>query len=287
MLHDVVGYLRCPHCGAGLDLAPDGRSLRCSAGRHTFDVARQGYANLLGGDAKAGTADTAEMVAARDAFLGAGHYKPIAEALAADALAAEAGAAAGEGAVVDVGAGTGYYLAHVLDALPERAGLALDISKYALRRAAKAHPRAGAVVCDAWKPLPLRDASAAFALNVFAPRNPAELHRILAPHGTLAVVTPTARHLRELVGALGLLRVDEDKKTRLDTALAGHFTSVRDHQVAFTLGLAHHDVATVVGMGPSAWHTDPARLRDAIAGLPDPFGVTAEVTLSVYAPNPR
>ncbi|MEU8135700.1 methyltransferase domain-containing protein [Streptodolium elevatio] len=281
MLHDVVALLRCPHCGADLAAASDARVLRCTAGRHTFDIARQGYANLLAGDARTGTADTADMVAARDAFLQAGHYKPIAEALAAEAAASEAPS----GAVVDVGAGTGHYLAHTLDAAPDRVGLALDISKYALRRAAKAHPRAGALVCDAWRPLPVRDAAAALVLNVFAPRNPAELRRILHPGGTLAVVTPTAAHLAELVGALGLLRVDDDKKTRLDAALAPHFTPDRAHRVGFTLDLGHDDIATVVGMGPSAWHTDPAELRTRIAALPDPLAVTAEVTLSRYRPR--
>ncbi|WP_436770876.1 methyltransferase domain-containing protein [Yinghuangia sp. YIM S09857] len=284
MLHDAVALLRCPHCRADLAADPVGRALRCAAGRHTFDIARQGYANLLTGDARPGTADTADMVAARDAFLRAGHYKPVAEALAAEATAAAGTPGTPPGAVVDVGAGTGHYLAHALDAAPDRTGLALDISKYALRRAAKAHPRAAAVVCDAWRPLPVRDAAAALVLNVFAPRNPAELRRILHPQGTLAVVTPTAAHLAELVATLGLLRVDEDKQTRLDTALAPHFTPGRAQRIGFTLALGHEDIAAVVGMGPSAWHTDPAELRARIAALPDPLVVTAEVALSLYSP---
>ncbi len=51
----------------------------------------------------------------------------------------------------------------------------------------------------------MRDAVAALVLNVFAPRNGAETTRVLAPGGLLAVVTPTERHLEELVGPLGLL----------------------------------------------------------------------------------
>src|SRR5579859_1324075 len=137
MLHDIVPWLRCPLCRAELTL--DQSSLRCPA-RHAFDVARQGYANLLPGGAHTGTGDTAAMVAARVDFLGAGHYAPIADALAA-------AVPAGTEHVVDLGAGTGSYLARVLDAVPAAHGLALDISKFALRRAAKAHPRAGAVVC--------------------------------------------------------------------------------------------------------------------------------------------
>src|SRR4051812_16813967 len=137
-LADVVPYLQCPVCAG--DLAVTGSALRCTEG-HAFDIARQGYANLLTGKAHLGTADTPQMVAARAAFLGAGHFAPLA-GLVAERAAARA---VGEGCVLDAGAGTGHYLAAVLDRLPERPGVALDISKHALRRAARAHPRAGAL----------------------------------------------------------------------------------------------------------------------------------------------
>ena len=278
MLQDVVEYLACPHCGLGLAPDPDGGALRCPS-RHSFDIARQGYASLLPGDAHTGTGDTAAMVAAREAFLGAGHYAPIAAALAADALAA---APAGDRCVVDLGAGTGHYLAAVLDALPEAHGIALDISKFALRRAARAHPRAGAVVCDAWRPLPLRDGVADLVLNVFAPRNGPEIRRVLRPGGTLLVVSPTPRHLAELVGALGLLGVDDRKPERLAATLGPHLEPAGSSEHTFPLLLDHAAVRTVVGMGPSAWHTDQDALAERIAALPDPVPVTASVTLSRF-----
>ncbi|MEU9045780.1 MULTISPECIES: putative RNA methyltransferase [unclassified Kitasatospora] len=281
MLQDIERYLACPLCAQAL--TRHDRSLRCTAG-HSFDLAKQGYVSLLAGDAHTGTGDTAEMVAARADFLAAGHYRPIADALAEAATEAAAAAPAGEpdGLVADLGAGTGHYLAHVLDALPDRVGAALDISKYALRRAAKAHPRIGAVVCDAWRPLPLLDGSAELMLNVFAPRNGPEIRRVLRPGGTLLLVSPTARHLRELVDALGLLSVDEEKQRRIDEKLGPYLTPVGRREVEFTLRLGPQDVRTVVGMGPSAWHTDPERLGAALAALPDPVEVTASVTVAAY-----
>ncbi|MFJ6615973.1 putative RNA methyltransferase [Kitasatospora sp. NPDC091335] len=276
MLQDIERYLACPHCAQAL--TRHDRSLRCPAG-HSFDLAKQGYVSLLAGDAHTGTGDTAEMVAARADFLAAGHYRPIAEALAEGAAAVSGES---HGLVVDLGAGTGHYLAHVLDALPGAAGAALDISKYALRRAARAHPRIGAVVCDAWRPLPLRDASAELMLNVFAPRNGPEIRRVLRPGGTLLLVSPTARHLRELVVALGLLSVDEEKQRRIDEKLGPYLEPVERQEVEFTLRLGPQDVRTVVGMGPSAWHTDPERLGAALAGLPEPVEVTASVTVATY-----
>ncbi|MEV0536264.1 putative RNA methyltransferase [Kitasatospora sp. NPDC050463] len=274
MLQDIQPYLACPHCAQAL--TPDGRALRCPTG-HSFDIAKQGYVSLLAGDAHTGTGDTADMVAARSDFLAAGHYRPI-----ADALAEAAAAVAPEGLVADLGAGTGHYLAHVLDALPDRPGAALDISKYALRRAARAHPRIGAVVCDAWRPLPLLDAAAGLVLNVFAPRNGPEIRRVLRPGATLLLVSPTPRHLRELVGALGLLSVDEEKQRRIDEKLGPHLTPAGRQEVEFGLRLSAADVRTVVGMGPSAWHTDRERLAARLADLPDPVEVTASVTIAAY-----
>ncbi|MQS12253.1 methyltransferase domain-containing protein [Streptomyces kaniharaensis] len=274
MLQDIEPYLACPHCAQALNRHE--RTLRCPTG-HSFDLAKQGYVSLLAGDAHTGTGDTADMVAARADFLAAGHYRPIADALAEAAIAT-----APEGLVADLGAGTGHYLAHVLDALPGRPGAALDISKYALRRAARAHPRIGAVVCDAWRPLPLRDASAGLMLNVFAPRNGPEIRRVLRPGGILLLVSPTSRHLRELVAALGLLSVDEEKQRRIDEKLGPHLTPAGQREVEFTLRLGPQDVRTVVGMGPSAWHTDPQRLAAALTGLPEPVEVTASVTVAQY-----
>ena len=181
-----------------------------------------------------------------------------------------------------MGAGTGHYLARVLDALPERIGLALDSSAPALRRAARAHPRAAAVGADVWRDLPLRDGAAALILSVFAPRNAAEMARVLAPGGALLAVTPTTRHLFELVGPLGLLSVPEDKSDRLDEQLGPHFALDERRSVEHAMFLAREEAAQVVRMGPSAWHVDEQTVAERLALLPDPLTVTASVTLSRY-----
>jgi 23S rRNA (guanine745-N1)-methyltransferase len=296
VLDDVLPYLACAHCGAAL--TRDGGALRCRAG-HAFDIARQGYVSLLPAGARAARGDTAAMVRARGHFLAAGHFASLAADLAQAASDAErdmaspgrdaAGAIASggltAGCVVDVGAGTGYHLAGVLDRLPERAGLALDISRFALRRAARAHRRIGAVRCDIWRRLPVGDSAAALVLNVFAPRNGTELRRILSPAGRLLVVTPKYDHLGELVGPLDLLSVDQRKEERLAGTLSPYFEPAarREHRV--TLSLGRGDVAALVAMGPSSWHADAPALAARIAQLREPVPVTVAVTLSVYRPS--
>ncbi|MFF1795613.1 23S rRNA methyltransferase, partial [Kitasatospora sp. NPDC058263] len=102
------------------------------------------------------------------------------------------------------------------------------------------------------------------------------------PGATLLLVSPTPRHLRELVGALGLLSVDEEKQRRIDEKLGPHLTPAGRQEVEFGLRLSAADVRTVVGMGPSAWHTDRERLAARLADLPDPVEVTASVTVAAY-----
>lgn len=279
MLDAVIQYLACAYCDAAL--ARDGGSLRCRAG-HAFDIARQGYVSLIPGSASVAGGDTAAMVQARERFLAAGHFASLAAELGRAAASAAGPRGTGRGCVVDVGAGTGYYLAAVLDRLPERVGLALDASRFAVRRAARAHRRIWAVRCDAWRRLPVADGAASLGLNVFAPRNGAELRRILAPGGRLLVVTPMPDHLGELVRPLGLLTVDERKDERLTGTLSPHLELAARTEHRVTLSLDRAAVGALAAMGPSSWHAPAAALAERIARLRDPAPVTLAVALSTW-----
>lgn len=267
MIDGAIPYLRCPVCRE--PLTRQERALRCPR-RHSFDLARQGYADLSAGRLPH-TGDSADMVADRAAFLAAGHYSFIAEALAGHRA---------DGLVLDAGTGTGDYLAHFLDAAPDAVGLGLDVSKPALRRAAKAHPRSAAVLTDLWRPLPVADAAASVILDVFAPRNGAEFRRVLRPGGVLLVVTPAAGHLAELIAAHGLIRVDPDKAARVSGSLGEHFSPVSQITLRRELRLTAPEVRTLIGMTPSARHVpvDDLPTRD--------LTVTAAVDLVAYRPLP-
>lgn len=224
------------------------------------------------------------MVAARLDFLSGGHYDELTRALSATVQAVAA-----PGAIVDIGCGTGHYLAAVLP--PGRLGLGLDVSVPAARRAARAHPDVGVVVADCWRPIPVRTGVAAVVLNVFAPRNAQEFARILHPDGRLVVVTPTADHLGELISALGLagvgvLGVDADKQQRLRHGLADRFTLGESTRVTTPLCLSGGDAAALVGMTPSAHHLDPARLVEALAARTT-WETTACVDVSVFGVQAR
>ncbi|MEV6298124.1 putative RNA methyltransferase [Actinoplanes sp. NPDC051861] len=265
MIDGAIPYLRCPVCREPLTRAE--RALRCSR-RHSFDMAKQGYADLSAGRLPH-TGDSAEMVADRAAFLAAGHYAFIAEALAAHRTT---------GLVLDAGTGTGDYLARFLDSSPEAVGLGLDVSKPALRRAARSHDRAAAVLADLWRPLPIADGAASVILNVFAPRNGPEFHRVLRPDGRLLVVTPAADHLAELVTGFGLIQVDPVKAERVAESLGDRFTATGSTTHRREMHLTAAETRTLIGMTPSARHVPVGDLptRDQT--------ITAAVDVTVYRP---
>ncbi|GAB3729426.1 rRNA (guanine-N1)-methyltransferase [Amycolatopsis oliviviridis] len=235
--------------------------------------------NLLHARVPAGTADTAPMVAARVDLLSSGAYRPL-----ADALAKVASEHVQDGLIIDAGAGTGYYLAHVLDAVPAAYGLALDVSAVALRRAARAHARAGAAVWNLWEPWPVAGSSASLILNVFAPRNAAQFHRVLTADGLLVVATPNPGHLREL-GDL-VISVDGAKDARLEETLGERFARVDRLEVTQRVTLSAAQIRQVVEMGPSAHHLHRDGRRERLDAITGPADVTTSFGVALYRPVP-
>jgi 23S rRNA (guanine745-N1)-methyltransferase len=229
-----------------MKLEAAGATMRCVQG-HNFDMARDGYINLLGGKALGPLrGDSAEMVTARRAFLGRGHYQPLAEAVA------EATAASRPQVVADFGCGEGYYLNHVMKSLEARSaqGYGSDISKPAIIAAAKAYPKLHWIVADTNQGIPYKTHSVDVGICVFAPRNAVEFARVIRPGGHLIIVIPTPDHLLSLRAQFGLLGIEEDKSTKL-----------RDQLQTF-----HHMASTKVG---GDLELDVAAARELIAMTPN------------------
>lgn len=267
-LSKIVSWLSCPVCNATLSLQPP--SLRCRAG-HTFDIAKQGYVNLANSKPPA-NADTAEMVLARQRFLNLGHYRPIAEALVN---------AAGDGnRILEVGAGTAYYLSAVVDGEPGRLGLASDVSAQACRRAARSHDRIAAVVADTWRGIPVRGKTVDVVLCVFAPRNPTEFLRVLAPGGRMIIVTPEEDHLASLRASHSLLNVHPDKAEELLRTFSS-FDLISTSQLSYAISLDAEAVADLIGMGPNAFHQRIGTLKETRTT------VSVRITVFGLPPDPR
>ena len=288
MLSHIVDTLADPADGSALEGADDFSRLVSETG-HSYDVAKQGYVTLAAGAGLKHQGDDAAMVTARETYLAMGHFAPFVEAVTGavqDSLESQdAAQQAGLNedtapSLLEVGAGTGYYLAHTLDSIEGARGVGLDISTHAAKHLAKSHERVGAVVADVWERLPLKDDSIHAISVVFAPRNPAEFQRVLAPGGEVIVLTPQSGHLDELREPLGILGVEEGKVERLYAQAEGFLKQAADPvDISFPIVLDKASIAAQVGMSPSARHISPEELAERMASLPQTLTVTAHARL--------
>ncbi|WP_228549238.1 putative RNA methyltransferase, partial [Dietzia sp. SYD-A1] len=282
--------LRCPLCRAGLEST--GAGVRCGGG-HAFDRARGGHLTLLGARGRRFPGDSAEQVAARERVLGHGVFDGVAEALVEAAVEAVAGAVGSDDrpVILDAGAGTGFYLDRVIDALlrsgagsDEAAdaaggplGIGTELSVAAARRLARVNPLVAALVVDTWDGLPLEDGCVDVVQVVFAPRNPAEFARVLRPGGTLVVAVPGPGHLEPLRSRAGMLAPAADKAQRLDTRLAAGFDPGPVRVVDVTTEVPARIAADLALMGPSGVHLNRAGVEAAVGVGDAPLRVHVEV----------
>lgn len=175
---------RCPKCKEAL--VRSDRTYRC-AQTHSFDIARQGYVNLLLGNKKM-TGDNQEMVHARTAFLHHGYYAFLQQRICQliDELHPSV--------LIDAGCGEGYYTNELKRQLPMCEIYGFDLSKFALKQAAKAHPEVAYAVASV-ADLPMCDACSDVVLSIFAPIYPEEVYRILRTQGYFVKVAPGPSHL--------------------------------------------------------------------------------------------
>ena len=186
--------LLCPVCGEQLNLS--GKQYLCP-NRHSFDVARQGYVNLLTVQQKhsLNPGDTREQVLSRREFLEDGFYAPIAETLIAEAKALGI-----TGQILDVGCGEGYYSARLADAL-EAPLTGLDISKEAVRCAAAKY-KGKQWLCATAAHIPVEDGSVSLLTSLFALTLPQEFARVLQEGGYYFQVLAAEDHLLGLKGII-------------------------------------------------------------------------------------
>lgn len=195
MNHLCPTYL-CPICAR--PLSAQDKSLACEQ-RHQFDLAKEGYVNLLPVQNKKSKnpGDNKEMMQARREFLDQGFYQSLSDKV--NNIAQQALTAVHAPNILDLGCGEGYYthrLAQVVASTgPQIAGL--DISKSAIRYAAKRYKSISFCVASAYA-TPFADASQDLVTRIYAPSQDNELARIVKQGGYLLTVTPAAEHLFEL-----------------------------------------------------------------------------------------
>jgi len=259
---------RCPLCQHPLTLSE--RQYQC-VNRHSFDIAKEGYVNLLPVQQKNSKdpGDNKEMMAARRAFLTAGWYNPLAEAVASCLAQLK------PETLLDLGCGEGYYTATIKRATPATELYGADISKSAIKYAAKAHSNILFSVASAYQ-LPFADNSFDAVVRIYAPSKVDELQRLIRSGGHLLTVTPGPDHLLEVKQAVyDKVRLHDDAITPIDG-----FTHQQRKRLEFKLNFTKPaDVMALVQMVPLAWKFSNEHKQQFADSLP---AISIDFLLDLY-----
>ena len=261
--------LICPICGNQLN--DEGKRYVC-AQNHSFDVARQGYVNLLTVQQKhsLNPGDTREQVLSRREFLEAGHYAPIAQMLIDTAK--ELGLS---GQILDVGCGEGYYSSRLADAL-DAPLTGLDISKEAVRCAAAKY-KGKQWLCATAAHIPVEEGSVSLLTSLFALTLPEEFRRVLKPDGYYFQVLAAEDHLLGLKSIIYDRLMFKEKDTVPE--LPG-FERLRSIPIRFEFTVEGQQVQNLFSMTPHVFRIgkDGAERLRKTQRLTD----TASCVLNVY-----
>ena len=260
---------QCPLCAQPLRRVE--KRYVCPQG-HSFDIARQGYVNLLTVQQKHSLdpGDTRQQVLSRRAFLESGFYAPISEALNQAALDYNA-----QGEILDVGCGEGYYSARLAAALGAPL-TGLDISKEAVRCAAGQY-KAYAWLCATAAHIPVPDGSVGTLSSLFALTLPGEFRRVLRKNGLFLQVLAAEDHLLGLKSIVYDVLTHKQKDTA--PALPG-FALLESRQIRFNFTAEGEQIQRLFAMTPHLFRIGKAgaqRLAEATV-LRD----TASCVLNVY-----
>lgn len=268
---------QCPLCSLPLIARRGG--FECE-NNHQFDSAKEGYVNLMPVQHKRSKqpGDNVEMMQARRRFLATDHYHPLRAAVVKLCVAYTEDITS---KLLDMGCGEGYYTAYISEQLlakqPQSICYGLDISKVAIRYAAKRYTSDAMQFCVASSQrLPFADGSLNTIVRIYAPCHAQELARVVADQGVVITVTPAARHLYQLKE-----RVYQQVHLHDETPeqIAG-FSLIEESKLGYDMTLTGQQADDLLQMTPFAWKAN-AMVRSQLAGAAQ-FICRADFMIRVY-----
>jgi len=246
VLEKMMNLLMCPVCRQQLSL--NERTWRCE-NHHSYDVAKQGYVNLHVVQHKhsKNPGDTPESVQARRAFLSAGYYAPLQQAVVEKIreLRIEN--------LLDIGCGEGYYTNAMQAEVLQCVGV--DIAKNAVQVAAKLNKDITWVV-GTGATLPVLNESIDLCTSLFSPIPKQEILRVLKPKSYLMVVTPAPQHLYAMREAL-FEEVKPHEPQKFVEQLQDEFNLISEQVIDAPMVLPQADLKNLIAMTPYAYKAKP------------------------------
>ncbi len=262
----------CPLCGE--PLYKNGGAMVCPR-NHSFDIARQGYVNLLPVTQKHSLqpGDTREQVLSRREFLDGGFYAPISDTL--NETAKKYGVS---GELLDVGCGEGYYAARLAQAL-NCPLTGLDISKEAVRCAAGRY-KGHQWLCATAAHIPVESGSVRLLTSLFALTLPQEFSRVLEDGGLYFQILAAEDHL---LGLKSIIYPELHHKEKDTVPELPGFTRLESIPIRFSFTVEGRQVRNLLSMTPHIYRVSKEGLDrlSATERLTD----TASCMLNVFRKN--
>ncbi|MBI9020003.1 MAG: methyltransferase domain-containing protein [Verrucomicrobia bacterium] len=238
--------LICPVCSE--PLAAHVKSYTCSNG-HSFDTAKEGYLNLLLSHQRKSKnpGDDKAMILARRRFFDSGAFEPITKAIQ------HATSHLPHSTILDCGCGEGHFLGAL-----SGTRFGVDVSKEAIRCAAKRYKDVTWIVANGMRDLPFTDHSLDVILSVLAPRNVEEFARTLKADGQLILGVPGPNHLIELRTLLTANASDfEEKADEAAEKCAPLFKEKNREALNYEVLLNKAQITDLIQMTPIFWNSSP------------------------------
>jgi len=262
--------LICPICGNNLKR---GEKTYVCEKNHNFDIARQGYVNLLPASFKktADPGDNAEMVNARHSFLSAGYYSVL-SLFIADYIKNNFVSPV----IIDAGCCEGYYSECVKNEVQKAEIFAVDISKNAVKKGSSVYKNIMFLVSSVFN-LPFSDSSADIIMRIFAPIALQEYKRVLKSDGTLIEVVPGIKHLKELKDILyDNVRLNPEP----ENCRAG-FELINSHEIISKIHIfGNENIENLFAMTPYFYTTD-IKGKEKLNNI-DELDVTGDFVVNFY-----
>lgn len=246
--------IQCPFCQHSLHFNGE-RSYVCQ-NNHNFDLAKQGYLNLLPVNKKKSKSpgDNDMMVKARREFLEAGFYNPLMQEIKR-VIETEIEFGSDEINILDSGCGEGYYSQHALSNLEGITSsiIGTDISKDAVKQASGKYKENFYFVSSIYS-LPVKTESMDLVLSVFSPNDTAEFSRVLNQNGYLIIVSPGENHMKQLAELIyDSFRPHE---YNILEKIEKPFSHVSTHKKTFTIEIKDSEMLqNLLKMTPYYWNT--------------------------------
>lgn len=243
----------CPVCGE--ELTKNKNVCKCPNG-HCFDIAKQGYVNLLTGSKGGNHGDNKLMARARRDFLNKGYYEKLLNGI----ISALNDFSKRGDTVIDCGCGEGYYTSAIADALGNVKAAGFDISKDEIAYASKRSKNVEYAVASSFA-IPVRDESADIILEIFSPHSEKEFKRILKKGGYMIMAIPLENHLYSLKEAV----YDSPYKNEVREFCIDGFELVKNTEIKYTVDIDNNeDIKNLFMMTPYYYKTgkkEQARLE--------------------------